>query len=260
MVQTIVKVRMDQDTYHHWIQRVIQLINRAFPAVEAFTTWLQCQRLLPHALVCITLIEERQIISEDAGRLLHQTGAYLLECAYYPQAEVYITRAQTIRRQLLGPEHPDVAESLNYIAELAYYKGEYRQAEQFHLQALHIRQQQLGSLHPDVATSFNNLAAVYRYLPVTVLASGKENWRRQPSRAVEPVLVMALSMPICAILDDLTVSVYRGMSHEACAGLHCARQIAATFLVGTEPPVITNPVEHVKDRHEIDTSLTEQLK
>lgn len=160
MVQAAIQTCMDQSTFHYWIQQAIQTVNSAFPAVEALTTWAQCQRLLSPALACARWIEEEQIVSETAGRLLHQTGAYLLECALYAQAEIYITQAQAIREQLLGPEHPDVAESLNYIAELAYHKGQYRQAEQLHLQALHIRQRYLGTRHPDVATSLHNLAGV----------------------------------------------------------------------------------------------------
>jgi tetratricopeptide (TPR) repeat protein/transcriptional regulator with XRE-family HTH domain len=161
LVQTVIRTQMDQNAYHHWAHQAIRVINRAFPAVEAFTTWPRCQRLLSHALACVSVIEEEKIISEESGRLLHQTGAYLLECAQYPLAEAYITQARIIRERVSGPEHPDVAESLNYVAELAYHKGQYHQSEQFHLQALNMRERLLGPEHPDVATSLHNLAGIY---------------------------------------------------------------------------------------------------
>lgn len=161
LVQVVLKAQMDQTSYRQWAYQAIETVNRGFPAVELFTTWSQCQRVLPHAQVCATVIEEEQIISEAAGRLLHQMGIYLLEEAQYAQAESYLTRAYELRMRLFGEQHPATAESLNYQAELAYYQGNYQRAEQLHWQTLRIREQELGPQHPDVAVSLNNLAGVY---------------------------------------------------------------------------------------------------
>lgn len=161
IVQVILKAQMEPHLYHQWALRAIEIINRGFPEVNAFTTWSRCQRLLPHALAGITLIEEEHLVSEDAGRVLHQTGVYLLEHAQYSQAEAYLVQAHAIRVHLYGREHVQVAESLGYLAELAYHKGQYPQAEQLHLQALTIQQKQVGPLHPAIATSLNNLAGIY---------------------------------------------------------------------------------------------------
>ncbi|HEY7419167.1 MAG TPA: FxSxx-COOH system tetratricopeptide repeat protein [Ktedonobacteraceae bacterium] len=161
LVQVVLKAQMDQASYRQWACQAIETVNRGFPAVELLTTWSQCQRVLPHALACATIIEEEQVISEAAGRLLHQIGAYLLEGAQYAQAESYLTRAYAQRVCLFGEQHPATAESLNYQAELAYYQGNYSQAEQLHLQALRIREQELGPQHPDIAISLNNLASAY---------------------------------------------------------------------------------------------------
>ena len=161
VVQAVLKVRLDPDTYHTVAQETIRLVNHMFPMVEAMTTWQQCQRLLPHALACATLIEEEDCVSEEAGSLLHKVGTYLLECAQYTQSEIYLTRAYTIRQQLFGFEHLAVAETMHNLAELAYYKGQYGQAEQIHMQALQVREHHLGPTHSDVATSLNNLAGIY---------------------------------------------------------------------------------------------------
>ncbi|HEY7416248.1 MAG TPA: FxSxx-COOH system tetratricopeptide repeat protein, partial [Ktedonobacteraceae bacterium] len=158
LVQVVLKSQMDQSTYQHWAHEAIETVNRRFPSVELLTTWSQCQRFLPHALACATLIEEEQVISEAAGRLLHRIGAYLLEWAQYAQADSYLTCAYTILRQLLGEEHLAVAESVNYLADLAYFQGNYLQAERLHRQVLHIREQQLGPRHAETAISLNSLA------------------------------------------------------------------------------------------------------
>ncbi len=73
--------------------------------------------------------------------------------------------------EALGTEHPDVAQSLNNLAELYEKQGLYRAAEPFLKRALTIQEKALGPEHPDVAESLNNLAALHQdkgdYVPVT---------------------------------------------------------------------------------------------
>lgn len=161
LVQVVITSEMDQVSYQYWARQAIQMMSRAFPHAELYTTWSQCQRLLPHAMTCAALVEEGQVATEEAAQLLHHLGAYLTDSGYYTQAEGYLIRSHTIRVQILGSEHLAVAESLNHLAEVAYYKGQFHEAETLHRQALQIREQQLGAMHPHVATSLHNLAGVY---------------------------------------------------------------------------------------------------
>ena len=57
-----------------------------------------------------------------------------------------------IREKALGPDHPDVAQSLNNLAELYQAQGRYAEAEPLYKRALAIREKALGPDHPDVAT------------------------------------------------------------------------------------------------------------
>jgi len=61
----------------------------------------------------------------------------------------------------LGPEHPDVAQSLNNLAELYRSQGRYAQAEPLYKRSLAMLEKVLGPDHPDVANSLNNLALLY---------------------------------------------------------------------------------------------------
>ena len=79
----------------------------------------------------------------------------------YADAEPHYQRALAIREKVLGPEHPDVATSLNNLAVLYRAQGRYADAEPRYQRALAIREKVLGPEHPDVATSLNNLAALY---------------------------------------------------------------------------------------------------
>jgi tetratricopeptide (TPR) repeat protein len=79
----------------------------------------------------------------------------------YSEAEPLYVRSLSIREQELGKDHPDVANSLNNLAELYRSQGRYNEAEPLYVRSLSIREQELGKDHPDVASSLNNLAGLY---------------------------------------------------------------------------------------------------
>ena len=61
----------------------------------------------------------------------------------------------------LGPEHPNVATSLNNLAGLYEDQGKYAEAEPLYRRALAIQENALGPMHPHLAKSLNNLAGLY---------------------------------------------------------------------------------------------------
>jgi tetratricopeptide (TPR) repeat protein/DNA-binding XRE family transcriptional regulator len=159
LVQAVLQDTLEETEKRTWAERTILAVNEAFPSVK-YSIWPQCERLLSQALAVAQLIEHYQIVSEKTGRLLHETATYLYERARYTEAEPLYQQALRIRQQL-NPEHPDVANSLNGLANLYYEQGKYAEAEAFYQQALRIRQQ-LNPEHPDVANSLNGLANLYR--------------------------------------------------------------------------------------------------
>ena len=73
----------------------------------------------------------------------------LYELGQYAEAEPLLQRALQIREKALGPEHPDVATSLNNLAVLYRAQGRYAEAEPLYQRALKIREKALGPEHPD---------------------------------------------------------------------------------------------------------------
>ena len=69
-----------------------------------------------------------------------------------------------IAEKALGPEHPQVATSLNNLAALYYAQGQYAEAELLFQRALAIWEKALGPEHPQVASSLENYAALLREL------------------------------------------------------------------------------------------------
>ncbi|XP_046862837.1 uncharacterized protein LOC124456435 [Xenia sp. Carnegie-2017] len=87
------------------------------------------------------------------GLLYHDTGKY-------SKAKNHHEKALEIQKQSLGPNHVDVATSLNNLGNVLENTGNYDKAIEFYERALEIRKQSLGPNHVDVATSLNNLANV----------------------------------------------------------------------------------------------------
>ncbi len=79
----------------------------------------------------------------------------------YAEAEPLYRRSLEIKEKVLGPDHPDVAISLNNLAALYEKQGKYVEAEPLHKRSLEIREKALGRDHPDVANSLHNLAVLY---------------------------------------------------------------------------------------------------
>ncbi|CAN0512516.1 unnamed protein product, partial [Laminaria digitata] len=74
----------------------------------------------------------------------------------YAEANPLYERSQAIREKILGPEHPEVAQSLNNRV------GKHEEAGPLYERSLAIREKVLGPDHPDVAQSLNNLAGWLR--------------------------------------------------------------------------------------------------
>jgi tetratricopeptide (TPR) repeat protein len=161
LVQAVLKDAMEKQTRRLWAERAVQAVNEMFPEVE-FTSWPQCERHLSHALVCAELIEQEQINSPEAARLLYNAGCYLLE-RNRSSREAYplLQRVLALIEQHLGPEHIHTASVVDKLARCFETQGKYTEAEPLYRRALFIREQQLGDDHPDTGDSFNNLAGLF---------------------------------------------------------------------------------------------------
>ena len=62
-----------------------------------------------------------------------------------------------MKKRLLEDNHPDVAQSLNNLAELYSSQGKYAEAEPLYLQSLAIAEQALGKNHPNTIIFRENL-------------------------------------------------------------------------------------------------------
>ncbi len=137
----------------------ISALNRRFPLVN-HTNWEQCASLIPQVQALSKTINEYEIVSSEAARLLHQAGYYLLECAEFNEAEPLLLDALRLYETIYGNDHTRVAIALSNLATLFKDTNRVVEAERLLRRALSIDERLFGKDDPAVAVDLNNLATV----------------------------------------------------------------------------------------------------
>ncbi len=161
LVQVVVRDEMDEETRRVWAERAVNALNEAFPWSK-YENWAQCERLRSHGLAAAELVKSWRFDSQAAGDLLGKLGRYLRDRGLYEEAQPLYQRSLGISEKVLGPDHPEVATTLNNLASLHESQGRYEEAEPLYQRSLAISEKALGPDHPEVATTLNNLAGLYK--------------------------------------------------------------------------------------------------
>jgi Flp pilus assembly protein TadD len=171
---------------------------------------------------------------------LNQQGRMAIYAGDYTGAEPPIERALAIREKSLGPEHPDVAKSLNSLASIYDSQGKYAEAELLDKRALAIREKSLGPEHPDVAKSLNSLAIRYRVQGK--YAEAEPLYKR--SLAITEKARGPEHPDVAGILNNLAVLYYSQGKYAEAEPLH-KRSLAITEKArGPEHPNISSSLEN----------------
>src|SRR5262245_20966501 len=113
----------------------------------------------------IRLAELRAATEKDSvlqeARKLHTESQRLSRAGKYDESRPAAERALELREKALGPEHLDVAQSLNNLAIICRENRDHAQAGPRFQRALAIYEKALGPEHPDVAQSLNLLGVSY---------------------------------------------------------------------------------------------------
>jgi tetratricopeptide (TPR) repeat protein len=121
-------------------------------------SWTRCAPLTPHLLAACKEEMTDALANRECADLLNRAGRYFHGRADYSGARPLFERALAIRENVLGPDHPDTATSLNHLAYLLQAQGDLAGAQPRFERALAIREKLLGPDHPDTAQSLDYLA------------------------------------------------------------------------------------------------------
>ena len=95
------------------------------------------------------------------ARLMNTIGSVYIGLGLYDGATPLLVEALGTRDDLLGPDHPDVAGSINNLAVLYARQGKFAEAEPLFRRSLENRERELGPDDSGVADGLHNLANIY---------------------------------------------------------------------------------------------------
>ena len=113
-------------------------------------------------IVMVVLLSASAYAQEALWNELNKKTGTLYQQGQYSEAVKVAEKALKVAEDTFGANHPNVATSLNNLAELYRAQGRYADAEPLYKRALAIQEKALESNHPYVATSLNNLALLYK--------------------------------------------------------------------------------------------------
>ncbi len=161
LVQAVLKDQMTDNKQCYWAEHAVWVIARTLSHLE-LGAWNQYQRYIPHALVCLELIDSWEIFHEATVYLMILVGAYLRESASYDQAEPICLKALHLAQAILEPQHEFVIMSLHNVAMLYEHRGDYEKAESYYLDAVAICSRKPDPNTLTTANIFNCLARLYK--------------------------------------------------------------------------------------------------
>ncbi len=80
--------------------------------------------------------------------VLNNLGCSYRDMREFKRAKPLFKQALKIRKEILGDNHPDIANSYNSLGGLYSMQGQYKKAEPYFRQALEILETTLGPDHP----------------------------------------------------------------------------------------------------------------
>ena len=92
----------------------------------------------------------------------HTIGQMFARLGRFDEADTQLREALTLRRQLFGDDHEQIADTLNALGEVRYDRGDFDGAERLYDEALRMRRRLFGPQHAAVATSLDNLGNIYQ--------------------------------------------------------------------------------------------------
>jgi len=143
---------------------VVTFLTDLFQAsdpTEAISDTLAARELLRRGTARAEELEGQPVVQ---ARLLDVLGRIYDRLGQYDRAHQMLGRALGLRREVLGPLHHDVAESLDHLGLARRDVSDFRGAVGLHRAALAIETETLGPTHPDVVETLMNLAFVLPYL------------------------------------------------------------------------------------------------
>lgn len=160
IIQAVLIDSLPRRQQRQWASQAIRLVNRVFPEVH-FATREACERYLPQAQHCATLIADFQLTFKEGALLLQRLGICYYQKACYREAETCLLQALQLLEKQQQATPQEIAQTLNALGLLYHRQARYQDAETVLLRALELNEQAFGPASSHTAESLYNLAVLY---------------------------------------------------------------------------------------------------
>lgn len=158
-VRAALRESMTQEEQCEWASRAIYALNLVLPDAEP-QNWPTVQWLMPHVRACITLIQELDVNTAAANRVLHQAGFSHYHQQKYAEAAELLDHALAVDVALKGKQHPDICADLEGIGTVLWAGEDYPRAEAAFKGCYDLQQEIFTADNPVSAPILNSLAVV----------------------------------------------------------------------------------------------------
>ncbi|MCZ7400388.1 MAG: FxSxx-COOH system tetratricopeptide repeat protein [Candidatus Methanoperedens sp.] len=183
LVQTVVRDNLEERDKNIWTETALRIISNAFPIKSDdpesiyMQTWLDCSRLLPHALAASKHAEILEVAPGLTSNILNQAGSYLREISDLKKAKELHEKALKLAENFYGEKHHRVAICLENLGRVLRDLGELKAAKEHYEKALKIYEPFYDpKKHPHIAICEDGLGRVL--FEMNELTAAKEHFER----------------------------------------------------------------------------------
>jgi serine/threonine protein kinase/tetratricopeptide (TPR) repeat protein len=178
---------------------------------------------------------------EVRATLMDTMGNVYRNLGLYDKAIPLLEDALDTRKAVLGPEHLDVARSMNTLATLLYAKGDFARAEALQRDVLAMRRKLLGNENLEVAKSLNNLGNM---LGQRGDYTGAEALYRE-SLAIRRKLLGNDHPDVAICLDNLAMVLAQKGDYAGAEALYRETLPTLRKIYGNEHPEVANSLSNL---------------
>lgn len=146
-----------------WAGRAIYALNLVLPDAEP-QNWPTVEWLMPHILACRDLVEQLDVNTAAANRVLHQAGFSLYHQQQYDKAAELLDKALSVDVALKGRQHPDICADLEGLGTVLWAGGQMERAEAAFQGCLDLQHEIFTRDNPVTAPILNSLAVIRQHL------------------------------------------------------------------------------------------------
>jgi tetratricopeptide (TPR) repeat protein len=149
-----------QKTLTTWHERALDVVLTHCPSSDDVEDWEAWESISPHITVVQQYHFEQQERKLQYAKITSRIGRYYQAVGRYEMALKMLEGALTIRRALLGEEHPSTLNSMHYLASVLDDQGKYKEAGAMYRQTMELRETISGKEHRSTLDCMNDLAIV----------------------------------------------------------------------------------------------------